>query len=71
MGILKITEQLHDQLRMTSKAFDRSLNGQAEHWMKIGMLCELHQELNYKQIIQLLLQEDDLSFQIKKKKSKK
>jgi len=55
MGILKISEHLHDQLRHSSQAFDRSLNGQAEHWIKVGMLAEMHQDLSYKEIIKMLL----------------
>ncbi len=34
MGIVKISEEIHDELREASRVFDRSLNSQAEHWIK-------------------------------------
>jgi len=70
MGIVKISEEIHDQLRKSSKVFDRSLNSQAEHWIKIGMLCELHPSINYEEIRDLLFKYHDLSIEkiIKKKK---
>ena len=55
MGIVKISDELHDELRKASVVFDRSLNSQAEHWIKIGMLCELHPSINYEEIRNLLL----------------
>jgi len=61
MGIVKITEEIHEELRTAAKAFDRSLNGQAEHWIKIGMLAELHPSINYQEILKLLLRNEDLS----------
>ena len=33
----------------------RSINAQAEHWMRIGMLAELHPQLNHSEICQLLI----------------
>lgn len=61
MGIVKISDQIHDELRKASEVFDRSLNSQAEHWIKIGMLCELHPSINYEEIRNLLLTYSDLS----------
>ncbi|POZ60095.1 ParD-like family protein [Chromobacterium alticapitis] len=55
MGIVKISEQMHDNLRTASEALSRSINSQAEHWLRIGMLAELHPELRYNDICQLLL----------------
>ncbi|WP_234004384.1 ParD-like family protein [Chromobacterium vaccinii] len=34
----------------------RSINSQAEHWLRIGMLAELNPDLRYSEICQLLLQ---------------
>ena len=42
MGIVKISEQMHENLRVASAALSRSINSQAEHWMRIGMLSELY-----------------------------
>jgi uridine phosphorylase len=45
MGIVKISDQLHEQLRLASAAMDRSINAQAEFWIKIGLLAELNPHL--------------------------
>ena len=55
MGIVKISDQMHDNLRAASDALSRSINAQAEHWMRIGMLAELHPHLSYGDICQLLV----------------
>ncbi len=56
MGIVKISDLMHDNLRDASEALSRSINAQAEHWMRVGMLSELHPELAYADICQLMLQ---------------
>lgn len=56
MGIVKISEQMHENLRQASGALSRSINAQAEHWLRVGMLAELNQNLCYSDICQLLLQ---------------
>ena len=56
MGIVKISEQMHEHLRLTSGALSRSINSQAEHWLRIGMLAELNPGLCYREICQLLIQ---------------
>ncbi|MEC4717557.1 ParD-like family protein [Noviherbaspirillum sp. CPCC 100848] len=55
MGILKISEQMHENLRTTSAALSRSINAQAEHWLRVGMLAELNPKLSYGEICQLLI----------------
>lgn len=55
MGIVKISEEMHENLRLTSTALSRSINAQAEHWMRLGMLAELHPTLDYTQICRLLV----------------
>lgn len=55
MGIVKISDPMHDNLRTASEALSRSINAQAEHWMRVGMLAELHPELTYADICQLML----------------
>jgi hypothetical protein len=52
MGIVKISEQMHENLRVASGALSRSINSQAEHWMRIGMLSELYPELRHADICQ-------------------
>lgn len=61
MGIIKITDPLHEQLRLASAAMDRSINAQAEFWIKIGLLAELNPHLPYNELInKLLLDKPDL-----------
>ena len=47
MGIVKISEDLHEEIRKSSSVMTRSINSQAEFWMKMGMLAELNPNLNY------------------------
>ena len=56
MGIVKISDLMHDNLRVAGNALSRSINAQAEHWMRVGMLAELHPNLNHRDICQLLIQ---------------
>ena len=55
MGLVKISERMHENLRVAGNALSRSINAQAEHWMRVGMLAELHPELNHREIAQLLV----------------
>ena len=55
MGIVKISDPMHESLRLASQALSRSINAQAEHWMRIGLLAELHPQLNHSEICQLLI----------------
>ena len=55
MGIVKISDQLHDQVRLSSAALGRSINAQAEHWLRVGQMAEHHPQLNYEGICALLL----------------
>jgi hypothetical protein len=56
MGIVKISDLMHENLRVAGSALSRSINAQAEHWMRVGMLTEMHPELNHREISQLLMQ---------------
>lgn len=57
MGIVKISETLHDEIRRASSAMSRSINAQAEFWIRVGMLAELNPELSYSQLAKLLMRE--------------
>lgn len=57
MGIVKISDELHDAAKTMAKAMDRSINSQAEHWMKIGRLIETNPHLTYQQVRELFLKE--------------
>lgn len=56
MGIVKISDLMHENLRVAGNALSRSINAQAEHWMRIGMLSEMHPGLDHRAICQLLVQ---------------
>ncbi len=55
MGIVKISDQAHENLRVAANALNRSINAQAEHWMRVGMLTEMHPELDHRDICRLLI----------------
>ena len=56
MGIVKISDALHGEIRQASAVMSRSINAQAEFWVRIGMLAELNPELTYNQLCKKLLQ---------------
>ena len=51
MGIVNIDDDLHDQLRRASRVSCRSINAQAEYWIKVGMLCETNPALSFAEIM--------------------
>ena len=53
MGIIKIDDDLHDEARRASTVMCRSINAQAEFWMKIGMLAETHPTLSFNDIVKM------------------
>ncbi|KQQ56120.1 hypothetical protein ASF84_12565 [Pseudomonas sp. Leaf127] len=59
MGLVKISEHMHANVRTASAALSRSINAQAEHWMRVGMLAELNPTLAYSDICQLLLKAEN------------
>ncbi len=62
MGIVKINDDLHEEIRKASSVMVRSINAQAEFWIKIGMLAEANPELSFSEIArqQLKLAEVDI-----------
>lgn len=51
MGIVNIDDQLHDQIRRACTVTSRSINAQANFWIKVGMLCEMNPDLSFQQIV--------------------
>nr|WP_321241763.1 ParD-like family protein [uncultured Tolumonas sp.] len=51
MGIVKINDVLHEELRKASSTMVRSINSQAEYWIKMGMLAETNPTMTYSEII--------------------
>ncbi|TDF34951.1 hypothetical protein EYS14_21455 [Alteromonadaceae bacterium M269] len=52
MGIVKISDDLHEEVRKTSTVMERSMNSQAEFWIKIGRLAEQNPTLTYEEILE-------------------
>lgn len=55
MGIVKIDDELHEDVRRASAVMCRSINAQAEFWMKIGMLAEANPTLSFSEIVKMQL----------------
>ncbi|RPD96802.1 hypothetical protein BBB56_17815 [Candidatus Pantoea deserta] len=55
MGIVKISDLMHENLRLASQAMSRSINSQAEHWLKLGMLAELYPQFTQQELAQMLI----------------
>lgn len=47
MGIVKINDQLHEDIRKASTVMVRSINAQAEYWIKVGMLAEANPGMTF------------------------
>lgn len=56
MGIVKIDDELHEEARRASAVMCRSINAQAEFWMKIGMLAEANPTLSFNDIVKAQLE---------------
>lgn len=53
MGIVKIDDDLHEEARRASTVMCRSINAQAEYWMKIGMLAEANPTASFNDIVKM------------------
>jgi hypothetical protein len=51
MGIVKIADDLHEEIRKASTVMCRSINAQAEFWIKVGLLAEANPTLSYAEIM--------------------
>ncbi|MDO6591753.1 hypothetical protein DS901_16685 [Loktanella sp. D2R18] len=60
MGIVKIGDGLHEELRKSSSVMCRSINAQAEFWMKVGMLAEANPTLSFTEIMARQLKNADV-----------
>lgn len=62
MGIVKIDDELHGEIRKASSVMVRSINAQAEYWIKVGMLAEANPSLSFNEIMreQMKLAEVDV-----------
>ena len=55
MGIVKINDEVHEEVRKASSVMVRSINAQAEYWMKIGMLAEANPGMSFTDIMRAQL----------------
>lgn len=53
MGIVKIDDGLHAEIRKASTVMCRSINAQAEYWVKIGMLAEANPTLSFNELVKM------------------
>ncbi|MBO1929871.1 ParD-like family protein [Providencia rettgeri] len=61
MGIVKISDELHDYLRHASQVMSRSINSQAEFWIKIGMQAELNPNKTFTMLVNEMLEKSQLN----------
>jgi hypothetical protein len=61
VGIVKISDELHEEIRKSSNVMSRSINSQAEFWIKLGMLAELNPTLTYHEVIKKQLLKEKLT----------
>ena len=59
MGIVKIDNDLHEEVRRASGVMCRSINAQAEFWIKIGRLAEANPTLSFNDIVKMQLDAAD------------
>lgn len=51
MGIVKISDELHEEIRKASAVMSRSINAQAEFWIKIGLKAELNPQMTFNELV--------------------
>ncbi|AJY50989.1 MULTISPECIES: ParD-like family protein [Halomonadaceae] len=60
MGIVKINDQLHEDIRKASSVMVRSINAQAEYWIKVGMLAEANPTMTFSEIMREQMKQADV-----------
>ncbi|BAJ02994.1 ParD-like family protein [Shewanella violacea] len=63
MGLVKISDELHEEIRKSSSVMSRSINSQVEFWIKTGMLAELNPTLSFYEILQQRLRDESVSLE--------
>lgn len=63
LGIVKISDTLHEEIRKSSNVMSRSINAQAEFWIKTGMLAEINPTMTFNEIIQYQLRKEKVSLE--------
>jgi ParD-like antitoxin of type II bacterial toxin-antitoxin system len=60
MGIVKISDELHEAAKLMAKAMSRSINSQAEYWMRVGKLIEENPSITYADAVKILVNQASL-----------
>lgn len=61
MGIVKISDELHEATKIMARAMSRSINSQAEYWIRVGKVAEENPTITYPEIIKMLVNQASLS----------
>lgn len=64
MGIVKISDELHEEIRKASSVMSRSINAQAEFWMQMGMLAEMNPHKTHSELVADLLKKGKVNVPI-------
>ncbi len=59
MATVKLSKDIISEAKIISKALNRSLAGQIEHWAKIGRLAEENPDLTYEFIKNILIAQQE------------
>lgn len=59
MATVKLSKDIISEAKIISKALNRSLAGQIEHWAKIGRLAEENPDLTYEFIKNILISQQE------------
>lgn len=62
MGIVKINDELHEEIRKASSVMLRSINAQAEFWIKVGMLAETNPDITFTDIVRSEMRHADVEW---------
>ncbi len=57
---VKLSESIVADAKIISKAFNRSIAGQIEHWAKIGKIAEENPDLTYELIKNILVAQQEV-----------
>jgi ParD-like antitoxin of type II bacterial toxin-antitoxin system len=56
---VKLSENILSEAKIMSKALNRSLAGQIEHWARIGKIAEENPDLSYEFIKNILIAQEE------------
>jgi hypothetical protein len=57
---VKLSENIVSEAKIISKALNRSIAGQIEHWAKIGRIAEENPDLTYELIKNILISQQEV-----------